>query len=150
MIKQKTLYSPHLLSANDLFCNFDLDKVKGKGNIKRTYKCADKKKLTKKIFFRFLCLLFDDLILGNKIFVFPYKFYTCLRMRVIPRNVLANARKKGMLTNVDPLISNFQSYEPVITYKPYGALRWFNSPVVVSKNYKASIAEKVNTGFKYC
>lgn len=138
----------HLVTNNDLFDCFDMKKLTGKGNIKRTYKCADKKSLAKQIFLRYLHIMFTDFLEGGKTFMFPAKKYLELRMRRIPRERYINARKAGHFQDVDILISQQLCWEPVLCYRIRGCL--FEVPVKLSDNFRVQMIEKINTGYKYC
>lgn len=140
--------SPHLISCNNLFCNFDMTKLTGKGNIKRTYKCADKTALAKQIFLRYLHILFTDFLKGGKTFTFPGERYLELRMARIPRHQFIMARSRGAYQDVDIVMSEQGCYEPVLTYKIRGQLMERN--VKLSHNFRQMIIDKVNTGYKYC
>lgn len=138
----------HLVASDDLFCNFDLTKLTGKGNIKRIYKCADKNTLAKQIFLRYLHILFTDFMQGGKVFILPNRSYMELRMRRIPHTQFINARKNGKYADVDIIMSQQLCYEPVLAYKVRGA--FYETPVKVSSNFREILVEKVNTGFKFC
>ncbi len=139
---------PHLITISDLFCNFDVTKLKGDGNIKRKYKCEDKKALAKKIFLRYLYILILDMIDGGKTFVFPYKKYLELRFRTIPTPQFKAALRAGAYEEVDVLKSNFKCYEMVMTYK-WRVWR-IERVVKLSHNFRQLIVDKINTGYKYC
>lgn len=139
---------PHIVTVNDLFCNFDINKLKGKGNIKRTYKCADKKSLMKKIFLTYLAKMFDKFLEGGQVFQFPGHNRCTLQFRRMKDSTLKKQRASGYLNDLDLLMSRFSHYEPVVQYRVGGLL--FIKPVKLSKNYKQQIIDKVNTGYKYC
>jgi hypothetical protein len=139
---------PHLISANNLFCNFDMKKLTGKGNIKRTYKCADKTTLAKQIFLRYLYIMFADFLEGGKTFLFPSKKYMEIRMRRIPADQFVKARKAGAYRNVDVIASGQICYEPVLCFRQCG--RTMQDPIKLSNEFRDLIAWKVNTGYKYC
>ncbi len=142
----KTL--PHLVTANDIFCNFNVDKLKGEGNIKRKYKCADKMTLVKKIFLRYLFLLMTDMVEGGKVFLFPNRKHMELRFRRIPDHYFKRARQAGTLMDVNILMTEFKFYELVLSYKIAGVL--YERPIKLNKAFMNRIIEKANTGFKYC
>ncbi len=145
----KYRHSPHLITVVDLFCNFDVKKkLTGKGNIKRTYKCEDKNTLARKIFLRYLYIMFTDFLEGDKVFTLPTRKYMEIRMRRIPQAQFISARKVGNYADVDILASNQMCYEAVITYKVRGVL--IDSMVKVSKQLRKIVVNKVNTGYKYC
>lgn len=145
----KHIYSSHLVTVKDLFCNFDVkSKLTGKGNIKRTYKCEDKNTLARKIFLRYMEIMLRDFLQGGKVFVLPTKKYMELRMRKIPQSQFINARKVGNFKDVDILISNQTCYETVITYKIRGVI--IDRMVRVSHPLRKIVVDKINTGYKYC
>ena len=139
---------PHLVTIDDLFCNFDYTKFKGEGNIKRKYKCADKKALVRKVFMRYMQILITDIIQGGKVFIFPTQRFMELRMRRLPMEQFIAARQSGAYAGVDILMSDRKCYELVVSYK------YHNLPiekcVKLSHNYRDMIVEKINTGYKYC
>lgn len=138
---------PHIVTISDLFCNFDVGKLKGKGNIKRTYKCEDKKALAKKIFLRYMFHLFTELIKGGKVFLFPYKNYMELSIHIIPDSHFKRARQKGVYRDVDLLKSNFRHYEFMLRYTRYGRVE--RSYVKLSNNFRQQMIDKVNEGYNY-
>src|ERR1041385_8687903 len=105
---------PHIVTIGDLFCNFDVTTLTGKGNIKRKHKCADKKALVRKIFMRYMDILITDLIEGGKVFTFPTQAFTELRMARIPDIQFQRARQVGAYEDVDILISQRKCYELVL------------------------------------
>jgi len=140
---------PHLITSRDLFCNFDTKKLTGKGNIKRIYKCADKTSLAKQIFSRYLYIMFADFCEGGKTFVFPSRSYMELRMRRIPADQFAKARKAGRFKNIDIIASQQIAYEPVVTYDTVTGMR-IDQCVKMSKQFRDLIAWNTNDGYKYC
>lgn len=138
----------HLFSINDLFCTFDLTRLKGKGNIKKKFNVGNKRELLNKIFLRYLYIMFSDLVQGGKIFTFPSKKTTLLSFRRMTKERLINARKSGAFEDLDLLISDFTYYEMVLTY--YVGSRVTKRPVKLSNNFRDIILNKVNTGYKYC
>ena len=138
---------PHIITISDLFCNFDVNKLKGKGNIKRTHKCEDKKALAKKIFLRYLFHLFTEMIKGGQAFLFPYKNYMELSIQIMPDHMFKRARQVGAYRDVDVLKSNFRHYEFMLRYKRYDRMR--KCYVKLSNNFRRQMIEKVNEGYKY-
>lgn len=138
----------HLVTVSDIFSNFNVDKLKGKGNIKRTYKCADKMELTHKIFLRYLYHLFDGYVEGGHTFVFPNRQVCELRWRRAPAPLIKRNRMAGRLQDVDLLMTNYQYYQPCIYYKRVG--KTFMVPIKLSDNFTDRMTEKMNTGYKYC
>jgi len=144
----KYFIGAHLIKNEDLFSTYDVKTLTGKGNIKRTYKCADKKELTRRIFLRYLHIMLTDLLQGGKTFIFPTKWYLELKMRRIPHQDFIKARKAGAFEDLDVLMSDRMHYEPILSYKRGG--KPYAQVVKLSKNYLDIIIEKVNTGYKYC
>lgn len=138
----------HLVTNTDLFVGFDMKKLTGKGNIKRTYKCADKNALARQIFLRYLHIMFTDFLEGGKTFLFPSKKYLELRMRRIPRQQFIRARASGAYENVDIIASQQLCWEPVLCFRVRNKL--IESPVKLSHNFRERVVEKINTGYKYC
>lgn len=138
----------HLVTINDLFGDFDVDKVHGKGNIKRTYKCSDKKALARKIFLRYLFHLFDEMMEGGSTFVFPLRHHMELRWKRMSDVSFKKAIAAGALHDVDILMSGFACYELVMYYKIQGVP--FFKPVKLSFNFRDKMVKKINTGYKYC
>lgn len=139
---------PHLIRNSDLFCNYDVKNLTGVGNIKRKYKCSDKKALVSRIFLRYLHILFSDMVEGGKIFAFPSPMRTKLQVARLKRQHFITARKRGAYTKVDVLASNFNCYELVMTYMSKGNM--ITIPVKMSNNYKERMVEKMNEGYVYC
>lgn len=139
---------PHLVTIDDLFCNFDYTKFKGKGNIKRTYKCADKKALVRKVFMRYMQILVTDMLQGGKVFIFPTPKFMEMRMRRLSDRQFIAARQSGAYSEVDILISERKCYELVVSYKV--SKLPVEKCVKLSHNYRDMIVEKINTGYKYC
>jgi len=138
----------HLTTINDLFDDFNVDKVHGKGNVKRKYKCSDKKALARKIFLRYLYNLMWKLTDGGATFVFPTRAHMEIRWRKLPDTTFKKARAAGYLGDVDILMSNFTYYEMVLYYKAGGYT--FYKPIKLSDNFRQKLLEKVNSGYKYC
>jgi hypothetical protein len=136
------------MTCNDLFCNFDPQKLTGKGNIKRTYKCADKHSLAKQIFMRVMYVMIQDLIEGGNTFMLPSRRYFELRMRRIPKDGFARMRQAGYMQEIDVVSTGGHAYEPVLVFKRYGQM--ITRPVKLSKNFREMLAEKMNTGYRYC
>lgn len=139
---------PHLVTCNNLFCNYDMKKLTGKGNIKRTHKCADKNALAKQIFLRYLYLMFEDLVQGGKTIMLPSKKYFEIRMRRIPPAQFIKARQLGALSEVDILATGGCAYEPILVFRSYGRL--INKPIRLSGYFKEIMLERMNSGYKYC
>lgn len=139
---------PHLIRTTDLFCNYDVTKLIGKGNIKRKYKAKDKKALVNKIFLRYLHIMFSDIIEGGKEFVFPSSCITTLHMGRIQKKQLITARNHGAFRDLDLLKSNFTCYELLINFN-IGKSK-FKMPMRLSHNYRERMVEKMNDGYKYC
>ena len=139
---------PHLITISDLFSNFDLDKLKGKGNIKKTYKCADKMALTKKIFIFYMRNLFEEFIKGGQVFIMPGPSLAKLQFRELKDSTLKTRRSKGLMNDVDLLVSGFKYYEPILVYPKAGRI-WIR-PIKLSENFNQQLKDKVNSGYKYC
>lgn len=138
---------PHLVTISDLFATYDVRKFKGDGNIKRKYKCEDKKALVKKIFLRYLYILMTDIIEGGKTFLFPSRQYLELQFRQIKTPALKNAIQQGAFSKVDIIACNFKFYEPMLVYKSKGHI--IQRPIKLSANFVDRLIEKANTGYKY-
>lgn len=134
--------------CKDLFCNFDVKLLKGKGNIKRNHHCADKSELTRRIFLRYLQIMFTDFLQGGKTFSFPGRKYLELRMREMKNSHFIAARRAGAYLDVDILLSNRKHYECVLTRKFYGAFK--HTVVKLSQDLRGMIVTRVNEGYKYC
>lgn len=139
---------PHIMTINDVFCGYDITKLKGKGNIKRKYKCADKKALLRKIFLRYLYIMISDMLDGGKVFVMPSRHFAELKMKRIPDSQFKLARQAGKYSDIDILMSGQKCYEMVLIYKYRGMFR--EAPMKLSQNFKQQLVDKVNTGYKYC
>jgi hypothetical protein len=139
---------PHIVTISDLFCNYDVRKLKGDGNIKRKYKCEDKKALAKKIFLRYLYILMCDMVEGGKTYIFPFKRHIELRFRILPDAQFKTALRKGAYEDLDALASNFKCYEMIMVYQQ--GLHYRQRLVKLSKNFIDRMVEKMNTGYKYC
>ena len=142
----------HVIRTPDLFCNFDLNKLKGnsprgQNNIKKFYKCADKRSLAERIFTRYLHMLLLHLIEGDRTFVFPYRYYADLHFRVVPEERIKRNLEVGCLQDIDFLQSNFKYYELVMSWKV--GERMTHEYVKLSKNFTQLIHDKINTGFVY-
>lgn len=138
---------PHLVTSGDIFSNFDSKKIKGKGNLKKIYKCKDKNYLARKIFSRYLHYLFSDMVEGGKVFMFPTKGYTALKVRQINSTQFKKARKAGAYKSVDILASNFKCYEICMNYKVGDYM--FEVPVKMNKEFVDRMIEKMNEGYNY-
>lgn len=139
---------PHLITTNDIFALFDVDKVKGRGNIKRIYKCSDKKALTRKIFLRYLHILMESLVEGGRTFILPTRQHMEMRWRTIPNRKFKLARSFGQYADVDVVASGFVHYELIMYYKHAG--RTFTVPIRFHQSLKSRLVERVNSGYKYC
>lgn len=139
---------PHIITCNDLFCNFDMTKLTGQGNIKRAHKCADKRALAKQIFMRVMCLMIEDLIEGGNTFMLPSRKYFELRIRRIPKEGFQRLRQAGYMQEIDIVTTGGHAYEPVLVFKRYGQM--ITRPVRLSKNFREKLAEKMNSGYRYC
>lgn len=148
MIIKRRATLPHLITTNDLFCNFDMKKLTGEGNIKRAHHCADKKSLAKRILLQYLYVMFEDLVQGGKTFMLPSRRYGELKIRRIPDILFKRTRQKGYHQDIDVIQSGMVGYEPILVYKSYG--RIVNTPVRLSAHFKEILLEKTNSGFKYC
>ena len=146
--KKKPYYFSHLITTPDLFCNFDVKKLKGKGNIKRIYRCRDKKHLAENIFLRYLYMLMLYMIeQGDKTFIFPHKRFMSLHFRVVPQQRIKDNLKVGKLTDIDMLQSNFKSYEMVVSYYYKGLI--IHQYVKLSANFLQLLHKKISEGFIY-
>lgn len=139
---------PHVVTCNDLFCNFDMKKLTGKGNIKRAHKCADKNALAKRIFLKFMYIMFEDMVQGGKSFVLPSQRYFELRIRRIPHADFVRLRQRGILEEVDIIHTGGMAYEPVLVFRKYGRL--VARKVRLSQHFRDIMVEKMNSGYKYC
>jgi len=139
---------PHLTTINDLFNDFKVEKVRGEGNVKRKYKCSDKKALARKIFLRYLYHLMCGMMEGGTVFSFPMRATMELRWRRIPDYSFKKARAAGKLSEVDIVMTDRTCYELGLFYKLKNVQIF--KPVKLSKNFYDMFITKVNTGFKYC
>jgi len=139
----------HTYSAVELYKTFDLDKLKGKGKIARLYKCRDKKALAQKIFLRYLYLLLLDMINGDKIFYFPSKHLSCIRMAKVSGEKFKELRRKGFFKDVDFLKSDFSGYYLVMDYFTSTGKK-LTKYIAVNKELRDIITAKTNQGYKYC
>jgi hypothetical protein len=139
---------PHVVTISDLFCNFDVNKLKGDGNIKRKYKCEDKKALVKKIFLRYLYHLIYNMVEGGKTLILPSRKYVQLSFKPMKQAFFKRCLQKGYYQDVDILMSNFKFYELMVTYSFAG--KYMTRPVKLSPNFVSQLINKVNTGYVYC
>ena len=148
MGRQARAILPHLATCNDLFCNYDVTKLTGQGNIKRNHRCADKKELCKRIFLRYLHILFADFVMGGKTFLLPSKRHCEIRFQRMRLASIKHNIANGVLDNLDLLASDRQFYEIVFTIKR--GKRFMNKPLHISHHLRDKIIEKASTGYKYC
>lgn len=139
---------PHIATILDLFYNYDVTRLTGKGNIKRTYKCQDKAKLVRQVFLRFMEIMFDDFIEGGKVFTLPCKRYSEFRFKEIDQHIFKASRKLGVYKDVDILMTRGRHYQIVMNHKGRGEFQ--TCQVALCKPLTARIIEKVNNGHKYC
>lgn len=142
------IWPRHLVTTEDLFENFDMTELTGKGNLKRTYKCADKKTLAKKIFLRFFQIMIDDMLKGGVQFVFPERQYFALQFKRLVGDQFKKVRKAGGFKDVDFLTSSFTGYMLNATYLK--GTRQIYDTVRLSDGLTQKITEKTNEGYKYC
>ena len=144
----RLLPKPHVITTTEIFVKLDVDKVKGKGNIKRIYKCSDKKALSRKIFLRYLHVLMTAMCEGGRTFVFPSRIHMELRWRVMRDSTFRINRSLGRMIDIDIIASERKNYELILFHRSFG--RVFITPVRLSQNFKDRVAEKINSGYKYC
>lgn len=139
---------PHLITISDLYVNYNVDKLRGDGNIKRKYKCEDKKALAKKIFLRYLYILMIDMIKGGTTFIMPSRQFLELRWKQMKNWSLQRAIQTGAFQELDILKSGRKFYEMVMSWKSRGLK--YERKVKLSRNFEDMVIEKVNTEYKYC
>lgn len=137
----------HTVSTVDLFNNFNVDKLKGIGNIKKKYKSGCKKFLAAKIFLRFIEMMLEDFVEGD-IFYLPTSNLATFSFKPIKNKDFTRAYKSGKFGELDFLISNFTIYVPIFRY--FYRKSFHTRNIVLSKQYKERMLEKTNTGYKYC
>jgi hypothetical protein len=136
----------HTISAVDLFNNYKVEKLKGIGNIKRTYKSGCKKFLATKVFMYFLRLVLDDYVEGN-MFHLPTKNIAYFGFKKINGPKFKSAYVSGKFPDLDYLMSDFSLYLPIFNYFYKGKNRLKN--IVICDKHKKRMIEKTNEGFKY-
>lgn len=136
----------HTISALNLYNNYDVKKLTGKGNIRVTYKAATKKVLCAKIFLEFIELMLNDYVEGDT-FHLPTNNISIFTYETLKGEAFKSAYRSGKFDDIDYLMSNFTIYMTIFRYFYRGNLK--SVRVILSERYRNRIIEKTSNGFKY-
>lgn len=136
-----------LYTVNDLFANFDVEKIKGQGNLARQYKFKDKKHLATKIFTTAFKMAMDDVIDGDVEIRISEKYDAFITMESVDRADIKKTLRHGNYADVDLLQSNFKLWRPMMVDKTNAAN--IKIQICVDESRKERITEKTNQGYSY-
>lgn len=141
----------HTFSANDLFHNFPIKKLKMTyDDVKEIYSDGDKRSLSASIFMKGMQLIINDIIENNVYFLLPnvVSNEAYLYMKKTSGEQFKRAFKRGKWKDVDFLTSNFTGYQLAlrITSKKRADKE---KPIYLGYKYKDRITELTNEGKKY-
>lgn len=141
----------HTFSAQDLFHNFPINKLKmDYDTVKKVYSDGDKRALSASIFTKGMQLIIEDIIENNVHFLLPTagSNEAYLYMKRTSGNDFKNAFKRGKWRDVDFLTSNFAGYQLALAVKSKKRPEK-EKPIYLGYKHKDRITELTNEGKRY-
>ena len=141
----------HTFSAQDIFHNFPINKLKmDYDTVKRVYSDGDKRSLSASIFSKGMQLIVEDIIENNVHFLLPTlgSNEAYLYMNKTSGNDFRKAFKHGKWRDVDFLTSNFTGYQLALTVKSKKRPEKVK-PIYLGYKHKDRITELTNEGKRY-
>lgn len=142
----KNKYSfAHYLWISDIFPKkWDYKYIKGSENFIKKNRCNSKAQLARKIFFKFLRMVLDDMIDNKVCFVFPTRVSSWMRVEEMEDKWAKKCRQRGVYQNVDLLKTDFKLCHVVYKMKD----RPKRNVRIHHDDYER-IVDKMNQGEKY-
>lgn len=141
----------HTFSAQDLFHNFPIKKLKmDYDTVKKIYSDGDKRSLSASIFNKGMQLIIEDIIENNVHFLLPTLGSTeaYLHMDKTSGESFKRAVKRGKWRDVDFLTSNFTGYQLALSVKSKKRPEKKKS-IYLGYKHKDRITELTNEGKRY-
>lgn len=141
----------HAFSAQDLFHNFPIKKLKmDYDTVKKIYSDGDKRSLSASIFNKGMQLIIEDIIENNVHFLLPTLGSTeaYLHMDKTSGESFKRAVKRGKWRDVDFLTSNFTGYQLALSVKSKKRPEKKKS-IYLGYKHKDRITELTNEGKRY-
>lgn len=141
----------HAFSAQDLFHNFPIKKLKmDYDTVKKIYSDGDKRSLSASIFNKGMQLIIEDIIENNVHFLLPTLGSTeaYLHMDKTSGESFKKAVKRGKWKDVDFLTSNFTGYQLALSVKSKKRPEKKKS-IYLGYKHKDRITELTNEGKRY-
>lgn len=151
MKMEKKFAMGHTFSAQDIFHNFPIKKLKmDYDTVKKIYSDGDKRSLSASIFTKGMQLIIEDIIENNTHFLLPTlgTNEAYLYMNKTSGNNFKKAVKHGKWRDVDFLTSNFTGYQLALKVKsPRRPEK--EKPIYLGYKHKDRITELTNEGKRY-
>ena len=141
----------HTFSAQDIFHNFPINKLKmDYDTVRKIYSDGDKRSLSASIFSKGMQLIVEDIIENNVHFLLPTlgSNEAYLYMNKTSGNDFRRAFKNGKWRDVDFLTSNFTGYQLALSVKSTKRPEKIK-PVYLGYRHKDRITELTNEGKRY-
>ena len=141
----------HTFSAQDLFHNFPIDKLKiDYDTVKKIYSDGDKRSLSASIFTKGMQLIVEDIIENNVHFLLPVlgSAEAYMYMKKTTGKDFKNAFKRGKWNDVDFLTSNFTGYQLAMSVKSKKRPEK-EKLIYLGYKHKDRITELTNEGKRY-
>lgn len=141
----------HTFSAQDIFHNFPIDKLKmDYETVKKIYSDGDKRSLSASIFTKGMQLIIEDIIENNIHFLLPTAGTNeaYLYMKKTSGNDFKKAFKNGKWRDIDFLTSNFTGYQLALNVKS-GKRPEKEKSIYLGYKHKDRISELTNQGKRY-
>lgn len=141
----------HTFSAQDLFYNFPVDKLKmDVDTVKKIYSDGDKRALSASIFTKGMQLIVEDIIENNVHFLLPTvgSNEAYLYMMKTSGNHFKKAFKNGKWNDVDFITSNFTGYQLAMSVQSPKRPKK-EKKIYLGYKHKDRITELTNEGKRY-
>ena len=141
----------HTFSAQDIFHNFPIEKLKmSYDDVKKIYSDGDKRSLAASIFTKGMQLIVEDIIENNVHFLLPAagSNEAYLYMKKTSGNDFKKAFKNGKWRDIDFLTSNFSGYQLALSVKSKKRPDKEKS-IYLGYKQKDRISELTNQGKRY-
>lgn len=151
MEMRKNFAMGHTFSAQDIFHNFPIKKLKmDYDTVKKIYSDGDKRSLSASIFTKGMQLIVEDIIENNVHFLLPNlgRNESYLYMKKTSGNDFKNAFKRGKWNDVDFLTSNFTGYQLALSVRNSKRPEK-EKTIYLDCKHKDRITELTNTGKRY-